>query len=61
MLGGPGDEQTVTVEVDASGAPPQELVAFVVEDDVPRVQGTYHLEPVAGGTGPPWMYVYMDR
>jgi hypothetical protein len=61
MLGGPGDEQTVTVEVDEEGMPPQNLVAFVIEDDTPRVDGLYHLEPVAGGTGPPWLYIFVDR
>ncbi len=61
MLGGPADEQTVTVEVDEDGAPPADLVAVVVEDDAPRLAGTYHLEPVAGGAGPPWLYVFTDR
>jgi hypothetical protein len=61
LLGGPGDEQTVTVEVDEDGVPPSDLVAFVVEDDAPRVTGVYHLEPAAGGSGPPWLYVFVDR
>jgi hypothetical protein len=41
--------------------PPQNLVAFVTEGDTPRVDGLYHLEPVAGGTGPPWLYIFVDR
>jgi hypothetical protein len=61
MLGGPGDEQILTVEVDEDGMPPEDLVAFVVEDDAPRVGGTYHLEPAGGGYGPPWLYVFTDR
>jgi hypothetical protein len=61
LLGGPADEQTVTVEVDEDGVPPTDLVALVVEDDTPRANGIYHLEPVAGGYGPPWLYVFVDR
>jgi hypothetical protein len=61
MLGGPGDEKTVTVEIDEEGMLPQNLVAFVMEDDTPPVDGLSHLEPVAGGAGPPWLYVFVDR
>lgn len=60
-LGGPGDEQTATVEVDEDGLPPADLVAFVIEDDVPRVNGVYRLEPVTDDSGPSWLYVFVDR
>lgn len=58
LVGGPGDGQSITVPVDEDGMPPAYAVAFVLRDDSPRVEGTYTLEPVAGGIGPPWLYQY---
>jgi hypothetical protein len=61
LVGGPGDGQTLTVEVDEYGMPPPHTTAFTLEDDGgPRVEGTYELEPVAG-MGPPWLYVWTNR
>jgi hypothetical protein len=60
LLGGPGDGQSVTVPVDDDRMPPAILAALVIEDQgtPPRIEGSYLLEPQAGGTGPPWLYVY---
>jgi hypothetical protein len=61
LVGGPGDGQSLTVELDDYGMPPDHVAAFVVEDGGPRIHGSYDLEPQAGAPGPPWMYVWMDR
>jgi hypothetical protein len=61
MLGGPGDEQALTVDLDDYGAPPSPVAAFVIEDSHPRIEGSYVLEPQAGAPGPPWVYVWVDR
>jgi hypothetical protein len=61
MLGGPGDEQSVTVDLDEDGLPPPVVAAFVLTDGPPRIEGSYALEPQAGAPGPPWVYVWANR
>jgi hypothetical protein len=61
MLGGPGDEQSVAVDLDDEGLPPQVVAAFVLADGASRLEGSYALEPQAGAPGPPWVYVWVNR
>jgi hypothetical protein len=61
MLGGPGDEHPLTVDLDEDGLPPQVVGAFVLANTKPRIEGTYALEPQAGAPGPPWVYVWVNR
>jgi hypothetical protein len=60
-LGGPGDEQSLTVGLDYDGFPPQVVAAFVLANGSPRMDGSYALEPQAGAPGSLWVYVWIDR
>jgi hypothetical protein len=60
MLGGPGDEHSLTVDLEGEGLPPQVVAAFVLANGSPRIEGSYVLEPQAGALGPPWVYVWVN-
>jgi hypothetical protein len=61
LVGGPGDEQSLTVDLDEDGFPPPVVAAFVLANGSSRIEGSYALEPQAGGPGPPWVYVWVNR
>ena len=64
-MGGPLDGRDIDVEVDDDGIPPDRLpetmlwFAFGSELIDHDLGGRYELESVAG-SGPPWVYVWID-
>jgi hypothetical protein len=66
LAGGPLDGRDIDVEVDEDGFPPDRLTetllwfAYGSELLSLDLAGRYELEPVAG-SGPPWVYVWIDR
>jgi hypothetical protein len=65
LLGGPLGGREIDVEVDDEGMPPERLTEtwlwFTYGSELldRDLGGRYELEPVAG-SGPPWLYVWID-
>lgn len=57
----PGDEQALTVQVDDDRFPQRTPTRSSSNPAGSRIAGRDRMEPVAGGTGPPWPYVYVDQ
>jgi hypothetical protein len=65
-VGGPLDGRDIDVEVDDDGLPPEQVPetwlwftygSEILDEDL---GGRYEREPVAG-SGPPWLYVWIER